>query len=360
MKIKLLALGLLATTTFGFAQIGIGTTSPDASSVLDMTSTSQGVLIPRMTTAQREAIASPAVGLQAYDTDTNSIWIYNGAAWVNGAGGPGKFVDGAAADIAFYDGRVGIGLNNFSTAHKLWVEGDKSDDTVNTAARINGTYSGTGTSTSTTAIAAVATNSSTGTISTAIAIQGIVQNQVAGGTITFGVGSWQRVINPGTMADASGFLSSVENTGTITRAYSQNIQIFNNNGTINDARGSYVVLSNFGTMTEAYGLYLDYFDADLGTATDSYALFIHPDFNDGTNNNYAIHSGTPADSYLEGNLGLGTDAPQQKLHVSGVMRLEPQDPTSPPTGNLGDLYAGTDGNLYFHNGTDWQQVQLVP
>ena len=58
-----------------------------------------------------------------------------------------------------------------------------------------------------------------------------------------------------------------------------------------------------------------------------------------------------------GNVGIGTTDPQQKMHISGVMRLEPQ--SSPPTGALGDLYVGTDGKLYFHNGTQWKEVSLI-
>ena len=59
-----------------------------------------------------------------------------------------------------------------------------------------------------------------------------------------------------------------------------------------------------------------------------------------------------------GNVGIGTTSPQAKLHVNAVMRLEPQG--SAPSGGLGDLYAGTDGKLYFHNGTTWKEVQLTP
>lgn len=51
------------------AQTGIGTTTPDASAKLDITSTSKGFLIPRMTTVQRSAISSPANGLLVYQTD---------------------------------------------------------------------------------------------------------------------------------------------------------------------------------------------------------------------------------------------------------------------------------------------------
>lgn len=59
------------------AQVGIGTVSPDASSMLDITSTDKGLLIPRMTTAQRGAIANPAAGLMVFDNETNSFWYFN-------------------------------------------------------------------------------------------------------------------------------------------------------------------------------------------------------------------------------------------------------------------------------------------
>lgn len=61
------------------AQVGIGTTTPDASSVLDIASTTQGILTPRMTSAQRIAISSPAQGLLVYDIDFNSFFYYDGS-----------------------------------------------------------------------------------------------------------------------------------------------------------------------------------------------------------------------------------------------------------------------------------------
>lgn len=60
------------------AQIGIGTVSPNATSILDITSTTQGLLTPRMTTAQRIAIATPAEGLLVYDTDLKLFYYYSG------------------------------------------------------------------------------------------------------------------------------------------------------------------------------------------------------------------------------------------------------------------------------------------
>ena len=67
---------------------GIGTTNPAASAKLDITSTTQGFLPPRMTTTQRDAISSPATGLTVYCTDctafdlsTGVMVTWNGATW---------------------------------------------------------------------------------------------------------------------------------------------------------------------------------------------------------------------------------------------------------------------------------------
>ena len=76
----LLAAVVLTATTY--AQVGVGTTTPDASSALDITSTTKGLLIPRMTAAQRDAISSPAIGLMIYQTDgTVGFYYYNGSSW---------------------------------------------------------------------------------------------------------------------------------------------------------------------------------------------------------------------------------------------------------------------------------------
>lgn len=56
-------------------------TSGDASALLDMVSTSQGLLPPRMTTTQRDAISSPATGLLIWNTTTGQLEDYNGTAW---------------------------------------------------------------------------------------------------------------------------------------------------------------------------------------------------------------------------------------------------------------------------------------
>lgn len=61
----------------------IGTTTDEASSILTLASTTRGFLPPRMTTAQRDAIASPATGLVIYNISTNTHQGYNGTTWNN-------------------------------------------------------------------------------------------------------------------------------------------------------------------------------------------------------------------------------------------------------------------------------------
>ncbi len=63
-----------------FSSFGIGA-SPDASAALDVSSTTKGFLPPRMTTAQRTAISSPATGLTVYDTDAEALYVYSESTW---------------------------------------------------------------------------------------------------------------------------------------------------------------------------------------------------------------------------------------------------------------------------------------
>jgi hypothetical protein len=72
---------ILFLATEATAQHGIGVTNPDASAALEISSTKKGILFPRMTTTQRDAIAAPAEGLMIYNTITNCINTYRGGVW---------------------------------------------------------------------------------------------------------------------------------------------------------------------------------------------------------------------------------------------------------------------------------------
>jgi trimeric autotransporter adhesin len=68
----------LLVVGFASAQVGIGTMTPNASSILDLVSTDRGFLMPRLTTVQRNNIASPTDGLIVYNTDQKSFNYYDG------------------------------------------------------------------------------------------------------------------------------------------------------------------------------------------------------------------------------------------------------------------------------------------
>ncbi len=73
-----------AVPQFTFGQnMAVNTTgaAPDASAILDIASTNSGLLTPRMTTTQRNAIATPSNGLQIYNTVTNTIDVYRSSQW---------------------------------------------------------------------------------------------------------------------------------------------------------------------------------------------------------------------------------------------------------------------------------------
>ncbi len=63
--------------------VGIGAVVPNSSALLDVSSTTQGVLFPRMTTAQITAINLPATSLLVFNTTTNCYEFYNGTSWQN-------------------------------------------------------------------------------------------------------------------------------------------------------------------------------------------------------------------------------------------------------------------------------------
>ena len=83
MKNILTFLAAVVFTATTFAQVGINNENPDASAALDITSTTAGLLPPRMTQTQRDAISSPAAGLMIYQTDgTRGFYYYNDSYWL--------------------------------------------------------------------------------------------------------------------------------------------------------------------------------------------------------------------------------------------------------------------------------------
>lgn len=73
---------ITSTSICAFSQVGIGTNTPNNSAMLDVQSTSKGLLTPRMTITQRNGIASPQTGLLIYQTDgLTGFYLFDGVNW---------------------------------------------------------------------------------------------------------------------------------------------------------------------------------------------------------------------------------------------------------------------------------------
>jgi hypothetical protein len=92
--------------------IGIGTTTPNASALLDISSSSKGLLIPRMSAAQMNAIASPAPGLVIYNTTDSSYYTRRSINWQKISYGDDNIWKNVSNSIHAQNYSVGIGYNS--------------------------------------------------------------------------------------------------------------------------------------------------------------------------------------------------------------------------------------------------------
>ena len=91
---------LLLATTLLQAQVGIGTSNPASSAKLEIRSTTQGFLPPRMTLTERNAITSPVAGLMVYQTDgTAGLYYYSGSSWIYIVPSTGGSLSGFSASL---------------------------------------------------------------------------------------------------------------------------------------------------------------------------------------------------------------------------------------------------------------------
>jgi len=114
-KTVLLTILLAVLTSVTYSQVAINETGadPDPSAILDLSSTDKGFLVPRVSTTERNAIATTQSGLLVYDIDTESFWYYNNmmADWVemSGGGADGDWIISGNHMYSAVSGNVGIG-----------------------------------------------------------------------------------------------------------------------------------------------------------------------------------------------------------------------------------------------------------
>ncbi|MEO1435828.1 MAG: hypothetical protein AAFV80_09855 [Bacteroidota bacterium] len=108
-RISLLLLFLCLSCSLTWAQVAINgdNSNPDASAMLDVQSTDKGLLIPRMTTAQRDAISNPAVGLMVFTTDDGCLNTRSDSTWLKNCG--------RSFNAGVVPSPVAVDLDNWST-----------------------------------------------------------------------------------------------------------------------------------------------------------------------------------------------------------------------------------------------------
>jgi len=151
-RISIITLGLSLLMLKANAQMGIGTSSPEASARLDVTSATRGFLMPKVTIAQKASM-TPATGMQVFCTDcgpAGELQIYNGTAWTNSSGGTAAstFICGTSTVTFTYNGSsqtYGTVEKNYGSpvGIKCWLDrnlGASQIATSNTDASSYGDY----------------------------------------------------------------------------------------------------------------------------------------------------------------------------------------------------------------------------
>ena len=138
-KLLLFLFGFLLLNLSAQVAINNSGATPDASAMLDISSTSSGLLIPRMTTTERDNISAPATGLTVFVTDDNSFYYFDGTNWINLSTQPDEDwkVDGSNM-YSIPTGNVGIGTTN--PQEKLEINGSVRGDQQGGALRIKTDY----------------------------------------------------------------------------------------------------------------------------------------------------------------------------------------------------------------------------
>jgi hypothetical protein len=115
MKLLFTTLLLFSIIEATAQNVGIGTSTPDSSALLDIKAQNKGLLPPRMTTAQRKAIQNPAAGLMVYDITKKSLYLFNGSIWQALA-----FVNPASAPPFPVEASDGVSPDHFGNAVSLF------------------------------------------------------------------------------------------------------------------------------------------------------------------------------------------------------------------------------------------------
>lgn len=310
-RILILIVALIVNSTLLFPQVAINTTGtdPNPAAMLDVSSSSLGVLIPRLTTVQRTAIPTPPEGLLLYDTDTKSFWFVKNSTWteitnssstwsLNGNSG----TDTAVNFIGTIDNQpLKLKVNNQLAG---WLDPSGNANTGFGYQSLTGI--------------------TTGTNNTALGYNSLLLNSTGGNNTATGSNALH-LTTTGTDNAASGAWTLYENrTGYYNSAAGAWAMHSNTTGFANSAIGTFALFSNAtGSNNSAIGMNsLYYSNGSDNTASGAWSLHLNQIGSGNTaigtqslfsnisgNNNTAI--GDQAGYYLtggNGNIFIGTSS----------------------------------------------------
>ena len=294
--------------------------APDASAILDIQATNKGMLIPRMDSTQRVAIATPATGLLVYQTDgTDGFWFYNGTSWASLSDATHigdqiadtdndtkiQLEESADENIIRFDMagteffRMDSGrLEVVNTGHSVFIgdgagNNDDFSDNQNVAVGDSALYSNT-----------------TGYRNAANGYKSLYKNTTGGGNVA--TGYWALYSNTtGASNVATGYNSLIFNTDGDGNVATGFFSLYNNtDGDGNVATGNNSLYTNkAGSYNTALGFSADVTIDNLtnATAIGAYAK---------VSQDSSLVLGNAA------NVGIGTSAPDAKLHIVGRTRID--------------------------------------
>lgn len=301
---NLLFLMIFAAAASLQAQVAINIhgEDPDPSAMLDVKATDKGLLIPRLTTQQMQGINNAAEGLLVYNKDEKAFYYFDGTEWIL-----------ASAD----------NLGNHKATENLqmqghWITNDGDDEGIYVT---EAGHVGLGTD-------QVFTNTN---------------GEEAGVHVVMDANTANLYIERNEDAARPAGFVFLKSRGT-----------FDNKQAVQDGD----ILSSFsfrgwdGSTYKAgakVNIVLDDPNAE-GNIPATIQFFTRDRNNKGF--------GSPRMVILyNGNVGIGTETPQRKLHIKDVMRLEPRD-SAPDNPQAGDIYYdSTDNTIHYYNGREWRKLR---
>jgi hypothetical protein len=345
-KIITLLFTVISLQVMAQQNVGIGTNTPNTSAMLDITSTTKGLLIPRMTQAQRNGITTPASGLMIYQTDnTAGFYYYNGTAWTAVSSGGGSsfslpyysLYSGSSTamqiDLAGSTNNVGFRAEVFNSGATGFLSTARANNS--TAAVFT---------TTTTAATALRTDDGNVLLNTVSGFVGIGNkyptvrlsfdssfgNKIAiwgnGGTQHYGIGIQSNLMQLYTQSISTDIAFGYGRSTSFT-------ELMRIKGNGNVGIGTNNPQNIFTVSANAIGITQQNSDAStkIGFYTISGTAYLQTHTNHDLN--FATNNGS-SQMVLKtsGNVGIGTTSPSTKLHVAGSAFSQTLEVTSAVSG----------------------------